>query len=259
MRQTNRWDETTFTGLFGRPSTLSDLIALEDRITRLGGKVNRNASGQYNGKITTPDGRIIDVIRAAGVGGQGFQWLEGGGVDMGTAAPYMPPMIMPNGMVPPGMPYQPTSQQTQMQDAVIQTLLTQPTFSPQFMNQLNEQQKELLLMRGRGGAQSARQDAASRGTYRGGASQARNRRMSTDLSNQLLQSQRDVALRTTAENRAGFINGLAASDNIFSGRENRSLDVQRFLEAIRQYGGDDMYRWAIANLNAENAYLGAVL
>jgi len=72
------WDQAYFSSTFGTPKTPQELIALESQITAAGGKVLRNAAG-VAGKIQTPDGRIIDVINAAGAGGQGFQWLEGPG------------------------------------------------------------------------------------------------------------------------------------------------------------------------------------
>lgn len=73
-----RWDEYYFRQNFGTPGTPNDLLALESRINAMGGKVLRNAAG-VAGKVQTPDGRIVDVINAAGLGGRGFQWLEGGG------------------------------------------------------------------------------------------------------------------------------------------------------------------------------------
>lgn len=72
------WDQNYFSTNFGTPRTPQELIALESKITAAGGKVLRNAAG-VAGKIQTPDGRIIDVINSAGAGGNGFQWLEGGG------------------------------------------------------------------------------------------------------------------------------------------------------------------------------------
>lgn len=72
------WDQNYFTQTFGTPGTPQELLALEQQITAAGGKVLKNAAG-VAGKIQTPDGRIIDVINAAGAGGRGFQWLDGGG------------------------------------------------------------------------------------------------------------------------------------------------------------------------------------
>jgi hypothetical protein len=78
------WDQNYFATNFGTPKTPQELIALESKITAAGGKVLRNAAG-VAGKIQTPDGRIIDVINSAGTGGNGFQWLEGGGGGQGSA------------------------------------------------------------------------------------------------------------------------------------------------------------------------------
>ncbi len=76
------WDQAYFSSTFGQPKTPQELVALEQQITAAGGKVLRNAAG-VAGKIQTPDGRVIDVINAAGAGGQGFQWLDGGGGQFG--------------------------------------------------------------------------------------------------------------------------------------------------------------------------------
>jgi hypothetical protein len=78
------WDQNWFSTNIGTPKTPQELVALEDKITAAGGKVLRNASG-VAGKIQTPDGRIVDVINAAGAGGNGFQWLTGDGGSGGGA------------------------------------------------------------------------------------------------------------------------------------------------------------------------------
>ncbi len=81
------WDQNYFTTNFGMPKTPQELVALEGKITAAGGKVLRNAAG-VAGKIQTPDGRIIDVINSAGAGGNGFQWLDGGGSTGSSAGGY---------------------------------------------------------------------------------------------------------------------------------------------------------------------------
>ena len=65
-----RWDDAWFRANIGTPNTLAELVAFEPQIRAAGGQLNRNASGQWNGKITTPDGRIVDVMIAAGLGGR---------------------------------------------------------------------------------------------------------------------------------------------------------------------------------------------
>lgn len=74
-----RWNADWFKQNIGTPRNMQELLALEPKITAAGGKLNKNASGQYNGKITTPDGRIVDIMIAAGLGGSGFTWDEGPG------------------------------------------------------------------------------------------------------------------------------------------------------------------------------------
>lgn len=72
------WDMGNFSERFGQPKTPTELIALEQRLNQAGIKVLRNAAG-VAGKIQLPTGQIVDVIKAAGVGGQGFQWDTGPG------------------------------------------------------------------------------------------------------------------------------------------------------------------------------------
>lgn len=72
------WDQNTFSSTFGTPGTPDELIAMEPRLAEQGIKVLRNAAG-VAGKVQLPDGRIVDVINSAGVGGRGFQWLDDGG------------------------------------------------------------------------------------------------------------------------------------------------------------------------------------
>ncbi len=74
------WDEQSFAERFGKPSTVQELLAKEQQLNQAGIKVLRNANG-VAGKVQLPNGQIVDLIYAAGVGGRGFQWLtgEGGG------------------------------------------------------------------------------------------------------------------------------------------------------------------------------------
>lgn len=72
------WDMGNFSERFGQPKTPRELIALEQQLNQAGIKVLRNAHG-VAGKIQLPTGQIVDVIKAAGVGGQGFQWDTGPG------------------------------------------------------------------------------------------------------------------------------------------------------------------------------------
>jgi len=86
QNQNTVWNEASFSAQFGRPGTPQDLIALESRLQAAGIKVLRNAAG-VAGKVQLPNGKIVDVINAAGAGGRGFQWLEGddgGGGELGS-------------------------------------------------------------------------------------------------------------------------------------------------------------------------------
>lgn len=79
-----RWDDGWFRTNIGVPNNMQDLLGMQGKIEAAGGKLNKNASGQWNGKITTPDGRIVDIMIAAGEGGKGYQWDEGGGTGANT-------------------------------------------------------------------------------------------------------------------------------------------------------------------------------
>lgn len=72
------WDQATFAAQFGQPKTPQELLALEQQLSGAGIKVLKNAAG-VAGKIQLPNGQIVDVINAAGAGGNGFQWLTDGG------------------------------------------------------------------------------------------------------------------------------------------------------------------------------------
>lgn len=72
------WDMGNFSERFGQPKTPRELIEMEQRLNQAGIKVLRNAHG-VAGKIQLPTGQIVDVIKAAGLGGQGFQWDTGPG------------------------------------------------------------------------------------------------------------------------------------------------------------------------------------
>lgn len=78
-------DPGWFQQTFGAPGTPGELNALEQSLSQYGIKVLRNAAG-VAGKIQYPTGQVVDIIKAAGAGGQGFQWLpEGGPADTSTA------------------------------------------------------------------------------------------------------------------------------------------------------------------------------
>ncbi len=101
------WDANRFAQQFGQPNTVAELLALEDRLKAAGISVERNAAG-VAGKIKLPNGQVIDVLKAAGLGGQGFQWDDGGGGGGGGGAP-MPQGFRPGELENTGLtaPYTP--------------------------------------------------------------------------------------------------------------------------------------------------------
>lgn len=72
------WERWFRTNLGRDTLTPAELIALEGALNRVGVQVMRNAAG-VAGKIRLPSGQIVDVIQAAGAGGNRFQWLVGDG------------------------------------------------------------------------------------------------------------------------------------------------------------------------------------
>lgn len=108
------------------------------------------------------------------------------------------------------------------QDALINRFLTQPAFGPEYINQLNEQQKELQLAREQAAVGQMRQGAAGRGTAQGGALQAGIRRAGQDTSRNLLDSHRSISLQTEQANRDASEQALGVSHMIGREREDMS-------------------------------------
>lgn len=155
----------------------------------------------------------------------------------GTRRPDMmpSPFILPNGGVPPGLPFQPDSGLVAQQNALLQKVLAGPTYGPDYLNKLNEQQKEMILNRAMQGRGNYLQDAASRNVLHGGTALGVGRRQHDQTTSELLRSHRDIALQTEAANRASLLDALGMSESVMGGRESRALDAARFIELIRQF------------------------
>ena len=108
------------------------------------------------------------------------------------------------------------------QDRLLQQILTQPAFGQDYINTLNEQQKEIALGREQYGNERRLQHAASRGVASGGTLQAAGRRASEDTTRQLLESQRDIRLQTEQANRGAYERALPISQGISSERESQA-------------------------------------
>lgn len=198
----------------------------------------------------------------------------GGGVAPGVNKPinYGPPqspMIAPNGTIPQGIPYnpaQPTAppvfQPTQagaaptyqpqaqapqaaspfadlhnQQNNLIQQLTNNPTFDQNWINQQNEQQKELIVNRQQEASRAAAAGAAHRGVGQGGAADATQRRIGDEATRQLLQSNRDINFQATGANRAGQLNALQTGANITDPQEARSQQMDQFLRSLTSQEG----------------------
>lgn len=217
-----------------------------------------------------PDYWVRRITETGGLGTDNTQYWQNAGVGStaffrnpgreggGTIAPG--PMIMPNGTVPPGMPYSPntsragfnqtpptyqaqTISQFQtpdyskiqgMQDNVLQNVLTNPMYSQEYTSRLNEQQKELALARGQAASRGAQQNAISRGTAGSGAAMAAQRRIGQGTTQNLLQSQRDISNTVESGNRQGYLDALGASQNVLTGRGNQASQFYNSLLSGQQ-------------------------
>lgn len=250
-----------------------------------------NFNGGTPAPSTTPPPTTTPPPKAPPSGGGG-----GGGSQPPPRTPYKPPsmtpspFIMPNGMIPPGMPFSPDPRAVEQQnraleqamtpaiqqfvnpyqgaqDALMQKFLSEPQFGPDYINALNEQQKEISLAREGQAKRGLMQRSASRGVMAGGQVQSGMKRINDATSQNLLQSNRDINIQTQEANRGGFERALGISDqlaggmadrmfrtdagnrqalldaigqseNVYGGREDRGLNVSRLMEMIRQFDND---------------------
>jgi len=195
-------------------------------------------SDEYKNKQAQP-GEVTQNYESSGGGGGG-----GGGVASKKAPSYTPPpftpspFVMPDGKVPPGLPFSPNMPMQGLQDNILQNILTTPALSQDFVNRQSEADKELALQRSKAAQQGLLQNAAGRGTLPGGTLQSRERRLEADTLAELLKSRRDVESQAELANREGQISALGASEGILGAREDRGLNAARFGELIRQYDLD---------------------
>lgn len=169
------------------------------------------------------------------------------------------------------------------QRELMNKFLTQPAFGPDYINMLNEQQKEILLAREQQANRGVLQRSASRGVTGGGQVDSGLRRNRTDTTQGLLQSQRDISTRVQGENRGAYeraveladrlaaaegdqqyrtqmtnrqalLDALGMSENIYGGREDRGLNVGRLMETIREFDSDILNRQAEFGSNQNYQY-----
>lgn len=216
------------------------------------------------------------------------------------------PFITPNGMVPPGLPFSPDPHAVQLQnqalekamtpavqpfvnpyqgaqDQLINKFLTEPQFDQNYINQQNEQQKEIALAREQMARRQMLQGSANRGTMAGGQVQAGMRRIGDDTSQQLLQSNRDINMHAQEANRGGFeralgisdqmaggmadrlfrtdstnrqalLDAISASESVYGGREDRGMNVAKLMEQIRMFDNDLKEKQAEFGANNQFGY-----
>ncbi len=222
------------------------------------------------------------------VGGGGTAGSSGGAK---VAPPAPSPMVTPNGGVPAGVPYNPAvpaagsyrvneqragftqtpptytpqtfsqfqtpdySNITGLQDKVLQDTLTNPMYSPEYVNRMNEAQKELINTRGAAAQGNLLQGAVSRGVAKGGAVDVGRRRLETEQSRNLLSSQRDIFNTAEAGNRQGFLDALAASQGTLTGRGNQATQFYNTLLGGQQAQAGELGRGYQSQMDAFNALL----
>lgn len=105
-----------------------------------------------------------------------------------------------------------------LQDQRMNDILSNPTYSRDFINKLNEQQKEMILQRGVSDQGSLQQDAARRGVTNSGYTEAAQQRLKNTQTEDLLKSNRDTELNTAGANRQSVLDALASSQGVLSSR-----------------------------------------
>lgn len=101
-----------------------------------------------------------------------------------------------------------------LQTKNLKDILTNPTYSQDYINKLNESQKELITERGKSAQDSIMQDAARRGVTDSGNVGAAKQRQADTTTGELLKSNRDIELGTTGANRQALIDALTTSQGI---------------------------------------------
>lgn len=264
----------------------SNPINLEGLITFLNSngiqakRATRAGGANSDDKIIV-DGKTYDLIRDVGGAGASWQFIDesmGGGDSQGgqmQMAPPQSPMVMGDGTIPPGIPYSPTPapQMNPNANGVLNDILTKPVYDQNYLNQLNETQKEMALKRNEQLGSGLLQNAASRGTTNGGQLVRRQSELSNDLTNQLLQSNRDVNIQTTGANRAGLLDALTSASSMYRDNlagaqftDDQSLRAtqqrradQELARLLEQYNRDNTYRYDSMNNNNQNSLINTIL
>lgn len=142
------------------------------------------------------------------------------------------------------------SQVEGLQDNVLQSILTNPALSPDYVNRQNEAQKETALAREQAAQRAAMTQAAGRGVAYGGAADARQRRIGADTTQAIMTGQRDIANTAEIANREGFLKALGASDSTLGGRANRATSFYDTLLGGQRAQADEGYRGYTSQANA---------
>ncbi len=101
-----------------------------------------------------------------------------------------------------------------LQNEQLKNMLTNPTYSQDYINKLNERQKELVLQQGQAERTALMQGAARRGVTDSGATHAADRRLGNNLTKDLLTANREVELNTTGANRQSLLDAISASQGV---------------------------------------------
>lgn len=159
----------------------------------------------------------------------------GGGYGAGGGFPYPERVMMPDPTQP--TPYASTYQSQLFQapyavgeqdrNRILQSILQSPeTMGATQQAQLFEQQKELLNAQRQQQAAQMAQSFATRGIQGGLQTQAEED-LNRGFNTQLLQAQRDIALKAAAQNRQDQLAALEMQDALSKGDFSRMMDVYR--------------------------------
>lgn len=153
--------------------------------------------------------------------------IGGGAPQLGGARPFIgsAPTLTAN-LIQGGVPTLGNGSQYQnpalmgQQDKLMGQILGQPTLSPEVIAQMQEQQKELAVNQGQAAGRQYDQNAAGRGIFGGGTYESNKQNQANQLTQQLLQSNRDVNVNAATTNRQSLLDALSASQSVLGQRQN---------------------------------------
>jgi hypothetical protein len=248
--------QSWFMGLTGgKPPTPASLVAMESELNKYGVQVKRNAAGTA-GKIQLPDGRIIDVILAAGEGGKGWQWLDtsqgggGGGAGMGNVD------VSAGGFTTPPAHYSSDPWAGQLPNVPKPDALQAPYVAPTFTapgpaDMVNDPGYETRMAAGQRVLENA---AAARGSILSGGTQKALARYGQEYGANEYQNVYNRALGTFQTNTAAQLAGR--QQNVGEYGQDVNVAQQGFQNQYQMWLGQNQQSLSdyMTNLNAQRGF-----